>query len=279
MMSLPKLAMVALTVRELERLPFVQRAIRNPSESPHSVLSFFFGVDTTTNDGRETLQQGTQLKNMLPIWFGSDPEYDALCRSFASVVRAAGKRELRSWDDPTTTADPVAVVDGMMAQLLLTDQIARNAFRGTSEAYAYENRSLELSRTLAKMAMSSILPSDAESNVHEHPTVQPEKLNPSYLAFIAVALTHSEVASDHETCQEILQDAQRKATMASLPNPILEEWWNIQLASLEEHRQVVDRFGRYPHRNQLYGRESTPEEMAWLEDKEHLPGWAKSQES
>jgi uncharacterized protein (DUF924 family) len=57
------------------------------------------------------------------------------------------------------------------------------------------------------------------------------------------------------------------------------EWWDIQLKALEDHTQVVDRFGRYPHRNKLHGRESTLEEIAWLEDKEHLPGWAKSQDS
>jgi uncharacterized protein (DUF924 family) len=278
MMSIPKLAMVALTVRELERLPFVQRAIRNPSESPHSVISFFFGVDTTTEVGREILQQGTQLKDMLKIWFGSDPEYDALCRSFAPVVRAAGRRELRSWEVPTADNLGVAtVVDGLMAQLLLTDQIARNVFRGTSEAYAYEDRSLELSRTLAEMAMSTIHVQDSSKQQCE--TVESEKINPSYLGFILVGLMHSEVKSDHETCKAIIQDAQRDTMESSSPNPNLVEWWDIQRKALEEHTQVVDRFGRYPHRNKLHGRESTPEEIAWLEDTEHLPGWAKSQES
>lgn len=48
-------------------------------------------------------------------------------------------------------------------------------------------------------------------------------------------------------------------------------------SNVEEHAAVVERFGRYPHRNAALGRESTPEEQAWLDDVDNLPGWAKSQ--
>ena len=51
----------------------------------------------------------------------------------------------------------------------------------------------------------------------------------------------------------------------------------IPCSSLEEHKSVVDRFGRFPHRNHLFGRENTAEEQVWLDDYEALPRWAKSQ--
>jgi len=44
--------------------------------------------------------------------------------------------------------------------------------------------------------------------------------------------------------------------------------------AVDQHRQVLEKFGRYPHRNAEFGRENTMEEKAWLKDKEKLPIWA-----
>lgn len=49
-----------------------------------------------------------------------------------------------------------------------------------------------------------------------------------------------------------------------------------QLVSLREHTAVLRLFGRYPHRNALFGREETPEEAEWCK-RDDIPGWAKSQ--
>jgi uncharacterized protein (DUF924 family) len=46
----------------------------------------------------------------------------------------------------------------------------------------------------------------------------------------------------------------------------------------QDHKDVIDRFGRYPHRNQALGREHSAEEAAWLADYENMPAWAKSQQ-
>jgi uncharacterized protein (DUF924 family) len=51
----------------------------------------------------------------------------------------------------------------------------------------------------------------------------------------------------------------------------------IAYSYADSHYEVLKRFGRYPHRNQLKGREDTPEELEWLGDIENLPAWAKSQ--
>jgi uncharacterized protein (DUF924 family) len=47
--------------------------------------------------------------------------------------------------------------------------------------------------------------------------------------------------------------------------------------SCADHKRIVERFGRYPHRNPAMGRESTADEAAWLADYDNLPGFAKSQ--
>ena len=44
--------------------------------------------------------------------------------------------------------------------------------------------------------------------------------------------------------------------------------------AVDQHLQVLEKFGRYPQRNAQYGRESTPNEIAWLNDKDNLPMWA-----
>ena len=82
---------------------------------------------------------------------------------------------------------------------------------------------------------------------------------------------HSESLSDHELGIEVLEYAK-----ASTPDYMSDQWKN-QEEYLANHKAVVDRFGRYPHRNKSLGRESTEEEQAWLDDTENLPGWARSQ--
>ena len=85
-----------------------------------------------------------------------------------------------------------------------------------------------------------------------------------------MALMHSESLRDHETCIELLERAKEIS-------PNLQEWWNYQQEFEMNHKNVIDRFGRYPHRNILMKRESSEEERIWLADTDNLPGWAKSQ--
>ena len=68
-------------------------------------------------------------------WYDAKPETDAQCAAFAETIRAAGRRELQGplWQG----------ADGALAIVLLTDQLARGAFRGQSEAFAYDAVALE----------------------------------------------------------------------------------------------------------------------------------------
>jgi len=79
---------------------------------------------------------------------------------------------------------------------------------------------------------------------------------------------HSEVMEHHMIAAEFAH-AQYDATQSKMIQRQLEN-------DLPEHTKVLTRFGRYPHRNKLYGRRTTPEEEAWLQSDE-CPGWAKSQ--
>ena len=87
---------------------------------------------------------------------------------------------------------------------------------------------------------------------------------PAQLTFFTTPIQHSEKPEDHALTPRIL-DAMGEGD-SGLP-----------VQSMKDHKAVVDRFGRYPHRNHLLGRTSTPEEQAWLDDYDNLPGWARSQ--
>lgn len=255
-----KHAVGLLSVKELSTKPFIQRALQSPKQ-PESVLSFFFGADyfAAGSGTPESVRDGSCLQQMNHFWFGGGEAYDALCQPFAEAVRDAGQRKLppnNSWD---------TTVRGLVAQMLLTDQLSRNIFRGSDEAFAYEEASLDLARQLAHQALGNTTTTAETSERVEG------ELYPPYLCFMVTALMHSEHLPDHEyLCLPLVDYASCKS------NDDLKGWWDFQKSFATEHMQVIQRFNRYPHRNKFKGREGTPEELEWLADTDKLPGWAKS---
>lgn len=195
------------------------------------------------------------LKEMQPFWFGGHEDYDKLCQAFGPAIRDCGAGVLPK--------DPWEVtVEGQMAQLILCDQLSRNAFRGTDEAFAFDASALKAARTL----------SDAFCTTHENDEVQLEgQFFPAFSAMLLTCYMHSEEPKDHATGVSVLEWAKQETDES------MRELWDNQGSYLLDHKAVVDRFGRYPHRNAKLGRTSTPEEQAWLDDRDNLPGWALSQ--
>jgi len=280
-------------VSEFAARPFVRRALRADPKTPRDVLSFFFGTDyytSASDDGKEQLREGSNLQEMTQLWFGGGTEYDDLCRNFVGAVRDAGKR--RYADDP----DWSSTVDGLVAQVALCDQLARNLFRGTSEAYEYDDVSLQITRSLADEALSTERYRISRANEENEGAGTPEatkndnnenssvaenggpaavslsgEFYPGYYSLMTMPLMHSETKADHETALKLLARAR-----AASPDH-LQEYWDNTLRFELDHKRVVDRFGRYPHRNSAKGRTSTEEELEWLSDIDNLPGWAKIQ--
>lgn len=123
-----------------------------------------------------------------------------------------------------------ATPDGVLALLLLLDQFPRNAFRGTVRMYATDPKA----RAVAHAAIAAGL--DA-------------RVEPALRRFVYLPLQHSEALEDHDLAVRLAGrldgDALRWAT---------------------HHRGVIERFGRFPHRNALLGRTTTPDERQFLED-------------
>jgi uncharacterized protein (DUF924 family) len=118
--------------------------------------------------------------------------------------------------------------EGSLALLILLDQFPRNAFRGTARMYATDDQA----RVVARQA------ADAGNDLQAEPALR---------QFCYLPLMHSEVLADHDRCV---------ALCAALGGETLRY--------AQHHRSVIERFGRFPHRNALLGRASTPEEERFL---------------
>ena len=169
------------------------------------------------------------------FWFASSDEVDAeICDRFGDRVRAAMRGELGTW--PSTPR-------GTVALLLLLDQFTRNVFRGTSEAFAADPMALEVAGSLIDSGRDQELPW-------------------VYRAFLHLPFEHSESVDDQRRCVELCRAAADAAPA---------EWKELMTGYIQfsvGHLEVIERFGRFPHRNEVLGRGSTPEEIEYLENAE-----------
>jgi uncharacterized protein (DUF924 family) len=140
------------------------------------------------------------------------------------------RRFLRLWT--ALRAEPPGLSDARtaVAAAVVFDQFPRNMFRGRPEAYATDALALDLARAAVSAGLDWEL-SDPERQ------------------FLYMPFQHSEDPADQR---------RSVALFAGLDIP-------DERRSAEAHKALIDRFGRFPHRNAVLGRESTPEELAHLE--------------
>jgi len=119
---------------------------------------------------------------------------------------------------------------GALAEIILIDQFSRNIYRDTPLAFAYDSMALVLAQTA-------------------HENKLDLELVPSMRAFLYLPFMHSESALIHKEAVKLFQQAG------------MEDNLNFEL----KHKVIIDRFGRYPHRNSILNRELTAEEIAFLQ--------------
>lgn len=180
--------------------------------------------------GTEGLSREAVKKRGSLWWQGSaDTDYD-IERRFGKLVEVAGKRALEHWlVEPRST----------LALIILNDQFPRNLYRGSGKAFSHDPLALEYSKKLVN--------SDAF-----------EQLHPVEKTFSLMPYEHSENLED--------QDAS-VAKFTELANSVEEEWQESMNGYLQyaiDHRDIVKEFGRFPHRNEVLGRESTEAELNYL---------------
>jgi uncharacterized protein (DUF924 family) len=116
-----------------------------------------------------------------------------------------------------------------LAAVIVLDQMSRNIFRGTSRAFAADPQALRLAEAAIARGFDA-------------------GLTKGQRMFLYLPFEHAEDRRSQARCVEL---------MASLGDPEVQKW-------AEAHRTIVDRFGRFPHRNAVLGRMSTPEEIEFL---------------
>jgi len=166
-----------------------------------------------------------------PLWWSKEPATDALMRErFEPVVAQAASGALNSW-----LATPI----GRLSLILLVDQFPRSMYRDTPQAFAFDT----LARQWCKEGIAQ--------RVHD-------RLRPIERVFFYLPLEHSEALADQD---EVVS---RYRQLVADADPRLRTSFEGFLDFAVRHRDIIARFGRFPHRNRVLGRESTEDEMAFL---------------
>ena len=168
-------------------------------------------------------------ENHRQVWFKCPPEHDdTLRRLFLADYERAASGALDAWE---------AAPESALALVLLFDQIPRNIFRGDKRTYATD----PMARAIADRALARSFEA---------------AVPPVWSKFFYMPLYHSEDLAD-----------QRRATAlaASMPDDRAPEERGGNRRYGMPYPEVIERFGRFPHRNAILGRTSTPEEIAFME--------------
>jgi uncharacterized protein (DUF924 family) len=159
-------------------------------------------------------------------WFQKDPAFDDEVRArFIDVYERAAEGHLEDWHGHAHDC---------LALIIVLDQFPRNMFRGSGRAFAADH--------LARRATEHALALGFD-----------RLLRPVERMFIYLPLEHSELLADQERCVALMQ------TLAPFAETRELHVW------AEKHRRIIERFGRFPHRNAALGRASTADEIAFLQ--------------
>ena len=160
-------------------------------------------------------------------WFASDPDFDRLlAEHFGAAHLAASRGELHAWEETPA---------GMLALLILTDQFSRNLYRGSAHAFATD----AMARAVTERALARGFDQQTDVVMRQF----------FYLPF-----------QHHE-------DPGAQARSLELYTRLhIDGGDESGLTYAKIHADIITRFGRFPHRNAVMGRVSTPEEIAFLAD-------------
>ncbi len=180
---------------------------------------------------REEQLTAPQIDNRMDTWFSEDPVFDhEIQREYADDVAAASEGRLDHWAHSPR---------GRLALIVLLDQFRRNIYRGTAKAFSHDKMALKL---CVEGAMAK----------------KDEGLSPIEKVFFYMPLQHSESKKVQAKSVALYQ------RLAEAVTPTYRETFETIAQFAELHADVIDTFGRFPHRNVLLGRENTPEETEYL---------------
>jgi uncharacterized protein (DUF924 family) len=173
--------------------------------------------------------RGAEFGRVRKIWFEKNDAFDRDCGDFLEEYERAARGEYDAMADTPA---------GAVALIVLLDQIPRNLFRGTARAFATDAKA----RAVARQAVEAGMDRD---------------LLPVERVFLYLPFEHSESLEDQERSVALFESLPVTADY-----PAAERDNTVDYA--RRHKVIIERFGRFPHRNAALGRKSTPEEIAFL---------------
>jgi len=191
------------------------------------VLDFWFGIGPLTPE---------RLAERSTFWFGGDDALEVAARdaeiraSLEPLLELASRGEFASW-----AASPKR----RLALILLFDQVPRNAYRGTAAAFAFDREALMLTVEGLQLAADAAL-------------------EPIERMFFYLPLEHAESMEAQDVAVEALERLARESPAD------LRDYLAYCATFAHKHREVIAKFGRFPHRNAVLNRESTAAEIEWL---------------
>jgi uncharacterized protein (DUF924 family) len=166
------------------------------------------------------------------LWFERDSPFDELIRArFDGLPSRALRGLLDSWQQEARSC---------LALVLVLDQFPRNLYRGTAQSFAYDPLAYRVSVAALERGFD------------------PE-LAPLEATFLYLPLEHAEDGESQERCVSLFRNLLDRSPAELRPQ------FESFLSYAIRHQEVINRFGRFPHRNAVLGRPSTSEELSYLE--------------
>ncbi|QOD11767.1 DUF924 domain-containing protein [Psychrobacter sp. 28M-43] len=172
-------------------------------------------------------------KNNEAYWFERNDRFDKqIQEKFGSIWEAAKQGECVTWRIAESSLDgnsSITALAGRLAEIIVLDQFSRNLCRGQASAFAQDGMALALAQEAIQQPYFDTLPMQ-------------------WRRFIIIPFMHSESAMIHKRYL-----------------PLFEQLDDANTLDFEHrHKQIIDQFGRYPHRNEVLNRDSTEDEKNFL---------------
>jgi uncharacterized protein (DUF924 family) len=173
------------------------------------------------------------VKRCMKRWFSGGIEGDRAIRErFEPTIAAAAAQRLDDWMDSAR---------GRLALIVVLDQFPRNIYRGSADAFAYDARAREIAKAGVEAKLDRCL-------------------KPLERLFFYLPLEHSESLEDQRSSVALFGRLAELDVADYLRDALV---GSVDYA--RQHHDIIARFGRFPHRNAVLGRDSTAEELDFLE--------------
>lgn len=167
-------------------------------------------------------------------WFEKNDDFDKRIEdNFGEIWQAAKRGECASWrrtEAQTDNNNAVTDLAGRLAEIIVIDQFSRNLCRGQACSFAQDGMAVVLAQEAIKQPYFATLPME-------------------WRRFIIMPFMHSESLAIHEQYLPLFEQLNHETTL------------DVE----HQHKDIIEQFGRYPHRNETLGRESTKEEKEFLQ--------------